>query len=300
MSLRAAEPGSHTVGRETWEVTVPYAELAFELRPRLAALARGRWLERMEEVLDDFDLPGRHVQLKRLELDLGRVAVGDLETEVERRLEGELRRVLGEVLEGLDGGPRDPEAPLGASAGAEVPAGSALPEGRILSAEEVRLELFEHCLLRGRRPSWAPRRTPGLSDQLLEIVESVPGGLEAVVRRQGRHRRVLQRLAAQLSPEAFRALLHVLEPQHAALLVAYLLDVGEAHRAEPLLPMGDRELERTLGFLTLSFLVTERGSRFNRKSYVRSLVAGLGRARGLTYEEILRAFGRCLLAEEKR
>ncbi len=265
----------HAIRRQAWEVEVGDEELALALRPRFADWNRRSWLPRIERIFDELDSPGRHLRLRRLDLDLGTFvarhldgpALEELERLVGERLESTLRKELRRVLDGS-------------------------PE--VLADRAAWIELFEHYLLRGTVPFWASRHGFRFAELFERLIGDGANDVERVIRRHGHRQRVLRRLVAQLDPEAFHCLLHLLEPEHAALLVAYLLDVGRLHRARPLVPLGARRLELDLGVLTLAFLVTERGSRFNRKSYVRSLIRGLARSQGLLYDDLLRTFGRSL------
>lgn len=265
----------HAIRRQAWEVEVGDEELALALRPRFADWNRRSWLPRIERIFDELDTPGRHLRLRRLDLDLGTfvaqridgTALDELERRVGERLESTLRQELRRVVAGS-------------------------PE--VLAAHAARVELFEHYLLRGTVPFWASRHGFRFAELFEQLIGDRAEDVVRVIRRHGHRQRVFRRLVAQLDLEAFHRLLHLLEPEHAALLVAYLLDVGRLHRARPLVPLGPRRLELDLGVLTLAYLVTERGSRFNRKSYVRSLIRGLARSQGLLYADLLRTFGRSL------
>jgi hypothetical protein len=256
----------HHVRSQTLELQVASEEVALRLQPRLADLNRMRLLPAIERVLDELSVPDRHIRIDRLEVDLGAIAAGDLDTEVEERLVCELRRALQKALDGMGEGSGRAGWQTGAAA---------------------RRELLEIHLLHGSAPFWAPRPPLPLEDLVLSMADGDPGGLVEAIRRLGHHTRVLERLAAQLGEPALERLIGLLEPRHAVLILEYLGDLREVHRTEPVLPVAGGELGRLLWVLVQAYLVRDPGSQFNRKSFVRSLLHGLAGARGLVYAEIL-------------
>jgi hypothetical protein len=258
---------SHNIRKQTLHVSAASQAIALALQPRLGDFNRKRLLPVIERVLDEMDLPGCHVRIGKLEVDLGRISAAGFESEMERRLEEALRRSLEKALRGVEA----------------------------QSREESRRETLEHRLLYGTLPWWATRRPSfSLEALVLEMAEEDPEGLVEAVRDLGRDRRVLERLAAQLGEPALRRLVALLEPEHAALIFAYLVDVREVNRGERLLSLSDRAMARLLWVLTQAYLVSEPGSQFNRRSFVRSLLRGLAAREGLRYEAVLAALLRGL------
>ena len=251
-------PLRHSIRRETLEVAVADETLAFALQPRLAELNRKRLLPAIERLLDELSLPGQHLRIDRVDVDLGVLAAGDLEREAEERLVRALRHALGGM--------------------------TAIPE-----AHAVR-ELFERLLLHGTLPFWATGECEiSLERIFLAMAEDDPEGVVAVVRNLGRYDFVLERLAAQLSETSLRQLVRLLEPRYATLILEYVDDLEDVHRGEPLLPLSDAELARDLWVLVEAYLVQDPGSQFNRRSFVKSLLEGLAASEGLEYAEILGA-----------
>jgi hypothetical protein len=253
----------HSIRTQTIELAVDSEALALALQPRMSDVNRRHFLPVIQRVLDEFDVSGRHIRIDRLEVNLGRLPLARFEEEAAERLDIALRKALSEVL--------------------RRPGGSSQPEGA------TRLELLEHYLLRGTLPFWAPRAVESSLEMLfLELIEAEPEGVAALVRRLGRQRSVLERIVLCFGESLLRRLLHLLEPEHAALILAYMLDLRDGHRVEPILPLGDRPFTRLVWLLVLSYLVEEPGSQFNRKSFVKSLLEGMAASEGLSYAEITR------------
>jgi hypothetical protein len=257
----------HRVRRERLVVDAATPEVAMALRPRLGELNRRVLVPVIDSVLAELAPPGRQVRIERLELDLGEVAAGALEAELPGRLAAELRRALADAL-------RD---------GLAHPAPGVAWRGEA----EARAELLEAQLARGTLPYWAPRSALSLESLVAEMAAGDPARLAAAVRRLGRRRLVLERLAAQLRDPTLAALVRVLEPVHAAVVLAYVTDVRRVHRRAPLLPLGERRFRGLLWVLAHAYLVRDPGSQFNAKSFLRSLLRGLAMEQRVDYAALV-------------
>lgn len=258
-------PPAHVVGRQKLEVEVASEALALALQPRLGEANRRRWLPAIERVLEEVDEPGRRLRIDRLDLELGTVPFDRLEEVVERRLERELRRGIRRALEREGSG------------------------ARRLSEPAARRELLERELATGTLPYWGRgEASVPLEERVVAMMADAPDDLVALVRTLGRTSpRVLERLARQLGDAALGELIRLLEPEHATLILAYVEDLRTVHRVERLVRRSAPELARALWILVQSYLVAEPGSRFNRRSFLRSLLERLAAREGVAYEQVL-------------
>jgi len=148
------------------------------------------------------------------------------------------------------------------------------------------LELLEYYLLYGT-PFTDLAAEFNLEECWMGLAESDPAGLVRVIREHGRHGRVIESLAFQLGEQSLRRLANLLEPEYAPLILSYLTDLRAMHRVEPVAMVGGNEFARSLWILTLGYLSQERGSQFNRKSFIKSLFEEVAESEGLDYTEIV-------------
>jgi len=272
---------SHSVRRQSLEIDVDSEATALMLQSRLEDINRRSFLPVIERVLDEFAIPGRRLKLARLDIDLGALSLSGFETTAAERLYREMRSALETALRD-----QDPAAD---------PRGSNQPEHASL------VEMFESYLLRGSLPFWAPSGSvASLEDLITELIEQDPSSVASVIRRNGHRKLVLERLVLQLDDGFLARLLHLLEPEHAALIIAYLIDLKRVHRVEPIIDVSERGFSRLLWVLALAYLVRDAGSQFNRKSFVRSLLEGIARNESLDYGSILTTLGRGLEETETK
>ena len=275
-----AEP-LHSIRAETLAVEIATEALAVALQPRISDLNRQRLLPVIERVLGEVDIPGRHIRIDRLTVDLGTLPLDGLEDNTEAALYEALHQALRAAIDG------------------EGIAGAASAETR--PQDDAALVLLAHYLQEGTLPFWARGAgmpPSGFSAQGLvqTLLASDPAALAALIRRIGREQHVLERLVLQLDETALQGLLRLLEPQNAALILAYMVDLRHIQRAEPILNLGEAAFGRLLWMLALSYLLRDAGTQFNRKSFVGAILDGMAESEGLDYRTLVAALARGLKA----
>jgi hypothetical protein len=229
----------------------------------------------MARLFDEMVPADRHVRLQRLDLDLGNLPAQGFEAAAEAALTRVLREMLlRAVAEG--GGTRS------------------------LSGDEASLELLEHYLSRGIVPFWSRMVALELPALVATLSTRQPTLLAALLRRIARDRAALERLVLHLREEDLRALIAILSPVDAALIVAYLAQIIAVHRIEPLVPVEEPALRREMWILTLEYLLRDAGTQFNRRSFLAALLGGLAEREDVEYTELLLLLRDTLDALERR
>jgi hypothetical protein len=267
---------AHRIRSQTLDVAVATEALALALQPRLGELNRQRLLPVIDRVLGEFDLPGRHVRIDRLAIDLGTLPLQALEERAETALESALRDAIAAAI--------TVERPSDAAA------------AQVLPEAEARLALLEHYLRHGTVPFSADRAAFSADALVTELSAAEPEALAALIRSHGRDRHVLQRLVLQLKDATLRAILTLIEPAHAALIIVYMFDLRQIHEVEPILPLDDAALGQLLWLLAFSYLLREAGSHFNRKSFVRALLEQIAANESVPYATLIATLARGLRA----
>jgi len=256
---------------------MPDLDAALALRARAEDLARALIPPVLERVFDALVPEDRHLRLDRLDLDLGIIPAGRLE----RDLPAALERALGEAL-------------AGAIAAARHAPG---PAGRFMAPEEALLDRFDSYLATGTTP-FDDNGDP------VEVLRRLLAGRQAALverlRRRAADRQALERLVLQIGPGELHGLLSRLAPADASVILAYLAELLRLHRAAPALPLPGPVLERRLWLLTLDYLLRDPGTRFNRRAYLKLLVAGAARAEGIAYGALLLALRAAAVMTRRR
>ena len=273
----------HVVEEQDVEVRVGGQDAAYSLLERIGEMNRSRFLPVIERVFDEFDRPDEIVRIDRLDLDLGLLAESDL-GKAEERLATALREALRKAMPPRTAGETEVPA-LFASVTAVRDLGKAL------------VDAFLHYLLHGAWPYGSALDVATAPAELLaRLIETEPGALASMLRRQGRSEAVLRRLVAQMPPELLERLLPVLEPADAAWILVYMGETRASHAEEPLVDETPDEFERLLWTIVLRDALNRAGLRSNRRAFVRNLIGRVAESGSASYGQLLAQIGRGLLA----
>lgn len=138
-----------------------------------------------------------------------------------------------------------------------------------------------------------------VEEMVYRLAERDAAGLAASLRREGGARDALERLVVALTDRSLGRVLHVLDAQSAAVVIEYLFDLRSLHRARALVSLGESELGHLLWLLSLRFFVRDPGTHFNRKSFVRSLLASVAATEPVSYTDLLAALQQGLTRVER-
>jgi hypothetical protein len=156
---------------------------------------------------------------------------------------------------------------------------------------------FLHYLLHGAWPYGSALDLGTAPAELLaRLIEAEPAALAAMLRRHGRSEAMLQRLVRQMSPALLERLLALLDPKDAAWILTYMAETRTSHAVEPLVDEGPDEFEQLLWTIVLRDALHRAGLRANRRAFLRTFIAGIATAGGLSYARLLAELGRGLAA----
>lgn len=253
------------------DVSVRDIAAAHALRPRIEAMTRRLIPQILDQVFDALLPPDQHLQLPRLELDLGVLRPAHLEDDLGKALGAALADALATALH------RARQTP-----------GEA---GHLRAAQAHALHQFENYLATGLLPfqgqAWA-FDAPALFHAL---AQDQPTQLVAMLRRHARNTRMLERLVLQLGETGLAELLAVVAPADALTILMLLGDVVTAHRSlrAPLWEAAaEPKLRRSLWITTLEFLLHDAGSNFNRRRFLAVLLRREAARLGIGYRALLR------------
>lgn len=259
--------GDHNVGRIRLDIDTASFDAALQLRTRAEELAWQRLPGLLAPLFDALCPDGVQLRIERIELDLGDIAAHALEQDFAPRLERALRAALAQAI------------------GAAMHAPG--PQARMLALPAARLDEFETYLAGGTLPARGASHAYDPARLLLQLCREQPAALLAMLRRRGHERSLVERLVLQAGAQGWSALLRALAPADAALILDYLAGLRLLQPQVPALRLAQPALERALSVLTLTYLLHDPGSQFNRRTYLAFLLDGVARAEGIAYATLL-------------
>jgi hypothetical protein len=272
-------PSRHSLRQVVFELKTDSAARGRRVQERVGGFCKSR----LESVLDagfaEFDAEGSVYVFERIELDLGPITESDLETEIEERLRRALRDFLMRHLPPT--APRDvgPERRATPAEAPERAAGEVPPTRR-------RLEWLAEFLDRGVL-SWAAEPGTGPDGLLAGLIGEAPAELLELIENLGQREPARKRLAHGISEPVLTRLVGLLEPDQQGLIVAYVHDVTTVHQRRPMVREDHRTFRGHLWEFVLAFLLLDRGSRFNARSFVKTTLRRMAARYRLSYRALL-------------
>lgn len=273
-------PNEHSIGALKLLVDVESRERAAELQTRIREINGSRFVPVIARVLSEFSIESSHIEIANLKLNLGTIPEDRFDEQAADRLELQLREALGQLF-------RDTTQPQ-------------TTDLRTRSTAESQLELIEFYLTRGTLPFWARPSEFDFGQLFAQIGEHSPKTVAAMIVRLGSQDQVLNRLVFHLNDSQFERLIHLLDPQHASLILAYRFELHRTHRIERLIPLNEERFAKQIRLLILIYLTRDRGTHFNRKSFMKSVLQGMANRERIEFLDVLRSLESGLLQAERR
>ncbi|GAA0553580.1 contractile injection system tape measure protein [Chitinophaga japonensis] len=265
----------NTIRRYTFDVQFSSRQRAAALQDRISSLFRQRIAADTGHLLQQL-VPGDVVAvLDTLELDLGTILYKDLDT----ALPDLVMEALAKALEGIlrNGHPGQQHVLTG--------------RVQVKTGHDRWLELLGYYLLTGVLPWWATEAERQRPDSALQFLAAhAPARLAAFLRQVAQQAYVRRRIAFQFSIAAIREAVTVLEPAEAAFIFEYTREVLQVQVAQQVMQTTAGALERAVWLFVLTYLVTQTGSNFSRKQFVRSQLMQMAHYFNTSYEALLQLF----------
>jgi hypothetical protein len=326
----------HVVETLQWDVAFASEEEAFDWQGRLASVIRGPALDAIAEVFDELGGAHGVLALDTLTIDLGRLPRAGFEAHLQDRLRAGLRDALRHEMGALQAGTGAGPAGLKQAGTSRVDslkqflargflpwqAGAGTRRRLDQLAERLALEsgpemarwlrdapeassIRWSALLRRRIAMLRPRLDAALSAD--GPLDGFAGGawaqlllwdadwlLGRVVQR-GQMAHVRQQMARHFSHAMLLELVGLIVPTERDFIAATIERSDWFGQAlDP--PVAAHEMQPRLWEFTLAYLLVERGSDFNRRSYIGSLLRRSAGQAGMAYEQLVEALRSSLAA----
>lgn len=265
----------HIIRRYTFDVQFSAKKKAMALQDSISSLFRRRLTADMDELLQQLLPEDMVAVLDTLELDLGTVLYKDLETQLPLKLLEALEKALTGILR------------------TGTPGTQHQLSGKVMvkSGSERLCELLEYYLLSGAMPWWATAAEREQPDQaIFQLGANAPSLLAALVRKLGQLQYVRKRITWQFSIAAIQQIVSVLEPAEATFIFEYSREVLHIQQRQQVLQTESKALERAVWLFVLTYLVTDGGSNFNRREFVRSHLTQMAHHFNIDYDTLLQLF----------
>jgi hypothetical protein len=142
-------------------------------------------------------------------------------------------------------------------------------------------------LLHGTLPWNLANNFKNIASLFRKVLAELPGELSAFLRNYGHYSSLQQRLVYQLGDEELLEGVRLIAPAEQGFIAAYVRYVRSRHLRKGKTIVGEQERRNAAWKVVYAYLLTNQGTVFNRKIFVRETIAGLAAHFNRTYSELL-------------
>lgn len=260
----------HIINKSILDVRYTNEAKAKDFQDKLSRLFNGQLKNVLDEVLTRFDKTDKHISIPSIELDLGVIAEEKLERDFPDRLKEQLEAILLKLL--------------GEQTEEEVNKES-LEE---YSDKELYLRALTQFLQTGSMPWWFGRLNIALDELIDKTLTNYGTDWVSILKRNSRNKVFITRLVGQFGEKNVIRLIRILEPAEAEVVIETAREIQYVQKKEQIVQVAQDTFERQVWELVLHYLLNDRGSYFNTKSFVHSVLTGMAAHLNIDFISLLR------------
>ncbi|MDR2084122.1 MAG: hypothetical protein LBP67_03910 [Bacteroidales bacterium] len=223
--------------------------------------------------------PKESLLIERLELDLGSILEEEFDEQFPIRFKEKLKEALIQ-WKGESGKVKDDEGNLS-------PFNSHLSPKKDLSLFTFHLSILKHFLLRGTLPWNATDEHKDINRLFLKVLRESSKELKKFLQTYGHYTSLQERLVFQLKDPQLEKGVHLLEPGSGEFIISYLKFLQVKHKETEQAGITQGDFRNTVWFVVYSYLLTNRSSYFDKKSFVTQMLLQLAGKYNLNYNTLL-------------
>lgn len=218
-----------------------------------------------DEVLSKYDVPTEQIELQQLDLDLGTLNEEEFDWKFPQIIREKLEEALVHSL-------FDPQRQALVKR---------TPE------KESRFKLLCHFLLHGSLPWSVPQAYKDIHQLFMQVVQSSGKELKQFLQTYGHYTSLCERLVYQLHDRELEQGVHLLAPSESTFICSYISLLISKHRQMEQPVVRETDYHQAVWLLVYAYLLNNRSSYFNKKSFLSHTIVQLAAKYSLTYYQLL-------------
>jgi len=250
------------------------------LQERLSSWSRLKMPGEMEDIFDKLCPPDQVWKIQSLEIDLGPISFNELEPQLSLRLRKQLTKKMTDLVlyRNEDGNAIE-----------------------IIDEDKLHIDLISHFLLQGLIPWNYKSIDKSINDLLVSQLQKNRQKVVTMLREIGAtHQDVRKRLAWQITEANIIKIIEGLEPNNAQQVIDFSSELTAIQKKESIVQTGMADFKKHLWFWILNYLLAERGSVFNKVTFIRSNLNQMAAHYHISYDELIGMIGRAVEKVEER
>lgn len=257
---------SHMIGQVSFDLGFFSAEKNHELQETVSRLFNSEISRQIDLLFSDTIASDEILQIKQLSLDLGEINYATLEKELPERIIASLK----EKIIGFKN--RTPEASS---------------HYKLLNSKSYKLNAIEHYLLTGNLLRKDTDIHSGIESYLVDLLTEDASLLIKLLKKTGKKERARRRIAWQFREKTITSVINAVEPAYRQVISDYTRELELTESPVTTIQVQSEDFKRAKYFFALTYLFVEKGSVFNTRNFVRSLMKQLSAHYNMGYRDFL-------------
>lgn len=257
---------SHTISQVSFDLGFFSAEKNHELQERVSRLFHTEISRQIDLLFSEAIADDEILQIKQLSLELGEINYEDIEKDLPERIIASLK----EKITGFKN-----ESP------------KASGNYKLVDSISYKLNAIEHYLLTGNLLRKNRDMDPGIENYLVDLLKENTPLLIKLLKKTGKKEHARTRIAYQFEEKTIVNIINTLEPAYKQVISNYTTELELAESPVNSIQAQAEDFKRARYFFALTYLLVEKGSVFNTRNFVRSLIKQLSAHYNMAYREFL-------------
>jgi hypothetical protein len=257
----------HVISRLKWDTTFDNKAQAVALQSRLSDWSGFHMQHEIAYVFDKLCPPEQTWKIQSLELDLGTIDFNNLELELSAKLREQLHEKLTELILYSHQPGRHIE---------------------ILDVKKSHVQLIRHFLWHGLLP-WNHQTADGSVNQILTVqLQNNLEELIAMLKESGfSAEQVRRRMAWQFNEQNMIKVIEGIEPSVGGQIILFSNELTKIQQKEAVVQASSTtDFKKNLWLWMLNYLLTERGTVFNRIQFMKSSIMQMAAHYNMQYDQL--------------
>jgi hypothetical protein len=266
----------HIISSFQWDTSFDKKERATELQDRLSNWSKTHLPREIANAFDKICPQEQTWKIQSLEIDLGTIDFHNLEFELTTKLYRQLNEKLHDII---------------------IAADSSNGNVEIVNGSTSQLNMIGYFLLHGLMP-WNYKPVDGSVNQMLVYqLQNNRQAIIAMLREAGTaHNDIRKRIAWQISEPNIVEIMKGLEPNNHSVILDFSTELIKIQKKETIVKTSIADFKKNLWYWTLNYLLIERGTLFNKVSFMKSRLRQMAEHYNTSYEQLCELLGRAIEA----
>ena len=244
----------HLINKQVFDVVYHDANKATQLQNRLSALSSSTLTKAITLVLDEFSAQYEYIAFDKVVLDLGSISEKNLENELVDKLTQKLTHFLATHATQHRNKEREKKA--------------------LAQAQSRDIALLSYFFTHGFFPWWASKEYT-LSQIIAAVTSKQEEEVVRLIKQEAKTTFFIARVVIHFSDQQLHRFIQKLEPTEASYIIATGKNTLALHEKKRFVKADRRDVRNKVWEFIFTYLLVERGSYFNTKVFVKSLLAQL-------------------------